>query len=560
MKQSAVTPGRENGRVKSFRLIDAVLLLALALGALKTNVHLEQLVDIDGTDETQYLAIGLKMPGKLPDAHSEIFFAPLYSLWYCGLAQVEPEPIRLPAFNFRILGMLLPCALYGLLRRAGCPPWTAALAAFFLIAHQLSLEPATRSIHFAICCLAAGGWLALGAKTRVRQCCALALGATLAAFTRPEYALLAVLTLTGAGSLYAARRFREDRRDWRFLVGAIVIATGLVLWFGPPVGAGNDRSFLAFGQHFSAGYLQRHPSGFNPWWDFETVVAQVFDGAKTLPEAVRKNPAEFFAHISANLHGLVTRLIPLSLAHRNFLLPEGHRWQLVERGLLAGIIAVLTIARRKRIGPNLRWLWQEATPVLLFAAGAMGLATAGMVLTSTGDRYFLPIVFFGGFLFATLLGRTGSPDEFPPGPEDRPLWLGGFALMLVGLAPASHYRDQAITSTRAVLAELSRHSFRDGAGFVEAVGMKRMEIYLAPQLRFVLPPEKNESFRAFVLSRHIGAIHVTPYLRGVRNFAGDPEWNEFLAAPETFGFTPISLPFQETLFLRETALAAPRLP
>lgn len=555
MNGRPVTSERDSGqRVRSIRFIDLALLLALALGALKTNVRLEQLVDLDGTDETQYLAIGLAMRGQgLPDARHEIFFAPLYSLWYLGLAQIEPEPSRLPGLNFRLLGVLLPAVFYGVFRRAGCPPVPAALAAFFLVAHQLSLDSPTRSIHFAVLWLATGAWLALGAKTRVRQCSALALGATLAAFIRPEYAALAVAALGAAIALYAWPRFREDRRDWRFPAATLGVAAGLVFWFGPPVGAGNNRSFLAFSQHFSAGYLQRHPSGLNPWWDFETVVAQVFAGAKSLPDAARKNPAEFSAHVSANVRGIVTRIVPVSLAHRNFLLPDGHRWQAVERVLLAGILILLAILGRKRLGPNLRWFGRQATPVLLFSGGVMLLATAGMVLTSTADRYFLPIVFFGWFLGVTLLARADpSWDETAASTEVRPLWLGGFALMLVALAPASPYRDQTITSTRAVLAELSRHTFRDGTGFVEAVGMKRMETYLAPQLRFVLPPEKTGPFRAFVESHRIGAIHLTPYLRAAQNFASDPEWNEFLAAPEKYGFVAIALPFQETLFLRET--------
>lgn len=549
-----------NGR--SIRFIDVVLLVALMLAALKTNLRLEQMVDLDGTDETQYLAIGLAIPHLgLPDAQHEIFFAPLYSVWYLGLAQLEHDPSSLPGLNFRILSVLLVWLLYGLLRRTGCRPATAALSAFFLVVHQLSWAPSTRSIHFAVLCLAAGAWLALAAKTRVRQTCALAFGATLAAFTRPEYAPLALLTLVSAGVLCAWPRWREDRRDWRFFAGTAGVALALVLAFGPPIGAGNNRSFLAFSQHFSAGYVKRHASPLNPWWDFPEIVAQEFPGASSLTEARQKNPAEFSTHLLANFRGLATRIVPVTLAHRNFLLPEGHRWQSVERVFLGGLLLVLAIVQRKRLGPNLRWLCREATPVLLFSVASMGLATAGMLLTSTGDRYFFPIVFFGGLIIATLLGRSepGACDAASP-LESRPLWLSGFALVLVGLAPSSHYRDQNITSTRAVLAELSRHAFQNGTGFVEAVGMKRMEIYLAPELRFVLPPEKTGTFRAFLEARQIGAIHLTPYLRTVQNFANDPEWREFLAAPEKFGFTPISLPFQETLFLRETALLKTRTP
>jgi hypothetical protein len=538
-------------------LRNGILLLVLALAVLKANWRLEQMVDLDGTDETQYLAIGLKMPHDgPPDAHSEVFFAPLYSTWYLALSKLQPDPIRLVGLNFRLLSILLAWTLFTLLRRAGCSAVASALAAFFLITHDLSLYPATRSIHFAVLCLAGGIVFALRASTRVRQCCALALGATCAAFARPEYSLLAVAALGAAAVLYALPRFRENPTDWKFLAGAFAVALALVIGFGAPIGAGNDRSFIAFSQHFSLKYIQRHPSDIDPWWNGPVILAQVFGPSHTLLQALRANPHEFLVHLGSNFEEICARLPPLGVSHRNFLLPDGHRWKMAESLLLGGVFVALIFVARKRLGANLRWFFHKAPAIPLFMLGAVGLAFAGMILTSTADRYFFPFVFLGLFFLVTLLFRSDAPAKEPSAAfVFQPLWLGGFALAILGLTPAFSFLDQNITSTRAVLAELGKHSFRDGTGFVEALGMKRMEIFLPRQLHFVHPMNKTGSFKAFLENGHVGVIHETPYLSHSRNFASDAEWNDFLADPAKFGFSEIPLPFQETLFVRDASLA-----
>lgn len=536
---------------RGLRRMDIILILVLCLAAVKVNWRMEQLVDLDATDEAEYISIGLNIPRDgLPKATTEHFFAPLYGVWYLSLAKVQSDPARLSALNFRILAVLLPCGLYLILRQAGTQILPSALAAFLLVTHYLSTDPITRSIHHATLLLALAVLVALRVPGFFRQSCLLGFGAAVAAFSRPEYALVSMVMFAVALLLALRRRFALDRSEWLVLMAALGGAAALALIFGPPMGAGNDRSFTAFSQNFAYNYSLKHPSDLNPWWEYKAILGQVFSSSDSLSQVMVSNPSAFFAHVLFNLGKLCERILPIAFTHRSFLLPNGLRMLSIENFILAGTLALIVLLSLKRIRANVLYFVKTYPVVLTFMIAVCGAVLAGILLTSTLDRFFFPLIFFGLFFVFFALGRNNLHPEAPA----NPAVVGVFCLGLLGAAPASPYQEVNYTPVRSALAALADVSFRPDTGYVEAFGDKRMKVYLGKNLKFVHAGTKTQPFSQFLSVNDVGAIHDSAFLRRLRGFVGDPEWDAFRSDPAKFGFKVIPLPYQELLYVREAAV------
>ena len=536
------------------RCIDLLLIVVLALAALKANWRIDQLVDTNGWDETEYLTVGLEIPqAGLPKAATEVFFAPLYSLWYLVLSQIERNPVRLVDFNFRLMAVVLPCILFAALRRARCGLVPSVLAAFFLIINNLSLDAPTRSIHFAVMCLGAGMLGALWATERIKQVSLLGLGAVAASFARPEYALLAMGMAVAALAFCVTRRFQLSRGEWGWLLGTGALVAVLVTILGAPIFAGNNRSFAALCQGFSSNYVTTHPSELNGWKDHVMIVQNIFGSCKSVSQAALNNPKMFFWHFSYNLTGWIKGVFPAFIGHRNFLLPDGSRLQMVENILLIAIVGGHTLAGRATLLPRIRRVMQQQPLVVGFAVCACLVSVLGVLLTLVQSRYFFPIVFMGLFAGALCLGARdeGATSESVP-----PALLLFGSVVLLGMTPASSLFERRNTSFRTALDELPKIQLREPTGYLEALGDDRMRIFLPGNIRFVSYRAKGEQegFSEFMQSRNIGIVHVTSFLEQDRLYVNDPQWKEFLSSPEKFGFERRPLPWHEALYLKTASL------
>ena len=554
-----VTNTLSNSTLFSPRSINFLLVFVLSLAAVKANWNIDRLVDINGWDETEYLTIGVEMPrAGLPRAASETFFAPFYSLWYLALAQVEPVPSRLIYLNYKIMAIILPCSLYCILRRAGCRLLPATMAAFYLIVNDLSLNPDTRSIHFAMLFLALGIWGSLCTQGFLKQACVLGLSAVGASYVRPEYSLLVVTFGAVVISNCAVRRLLLTRDEWRTVICSGLAVVGCVAVLGSPIFSGNNRSFGALCQGFSSNYHGVHPSGLNPWKDYSTIASGVFGPCESVSQALFNNPSMFLWHVSYNLAGFFKGLVPAIVHHRNFLLPAGHRMEILENAILVFTGAVFLAVNRKAVISRSMYVAKRYPLILLFVIGASAVSVLGVLLTLVQARYFFPIVFLG--LFAAFLCIGCNEDDFPgtkSGLAPAHVLVGCF--LVLGATPASSFYEKRNTPLRSALAEIARFKFKDPTGYLEGLGDKRMRVYLDNSIQYInfnyRSKSENETFGDFLRLHNVGIVHVTSLLKHDRLFLDDPEWNEFVSDPEAFGFEIIPLPWNEALYVKKSALA-----
>lgn len=540
--------------------IDFWLIVFLILAVLKINLRLSSTLDIDGTDETEYLGIALGIPAAgLPDARTETFFAPLYSLWYFFLSHFKKDPVGLIDLNFRIMAVLLPVGLYGVLRRLGAGWIASGCAAFYLACHSLSIDQLSRSNHFAMILLVGGMWLALKCTDRIVQTCVLAGAAVLASFARPEFAVLAASLVAILFVLCVGRRGRLEKAEWLSIAAVASLAALTLGIFGPPMGAGNNRSLTAFNQHFAFNYLAKHPSDLEPFIDSTSITESVFGPITSISGAFRKNPREFLGHITTNATGALRRLVPTLLHHRNFLLPDGARTALAENGLLVALILAVAWIERRNLIANIRDLLKEHAIIVTFCVVTVGVSWAGILLTSVNERYFLPSCLVALIFAAVVFGRDRrKADQIAT--TVRPVYaILALGLAIVGLAPGVSLHEQNYLSIRTALREVAGLRLKEKAGYVDILGTgsKRMDLYFGGRLFFVHPAANTRGLRDFITQFQVGVIHSTPYLMRWGKFANDPEWKQFVADPGSFGFQAKALPFNDVLYVKNAILETP---
>ena len=132
-------------------------------------------------------------------------------------------------------------------------------------------------------------------KTNVWLLC----GALLLCYVRPEF-VVSVFILSTLQIIYEPKR----TRTWI----VVAIAGILLLQFSP---VSNNRSIIAFHQHYLyAKWLDGSFEG-NPWTDSTGAFSAVFGASETLGQVIMANPGAFLDHILGNIERLPVRLLGL---------------------------------------------------------------------------------------------------------------------------------------------------------------------------------------------------------------------------------------------------------
>ena len=77
-------------------------------------------------------------------------WAPLYAVWYFLLSLIQPDRVALYYLNYQLITILLPVALYAVLRRCRLAAPAAAGIAFFVLIGAINLPVWPKVSHFAL--------------------------------------------------------------------------------------------------------------------------------------------------------------------------------------------------------------------------------------------------------------------------------------------------------------------------------------------------------------------------------------------------------------------------
>ena len=546
-------------------LLDAALLLALALLCLRALGSLEAARDLTLWDEADYLRRGLALPLRgLPAPE----WGPLHSLLYLALSQLTPDPVALHDLAYRLLVTLPALGLFLCARRARVPRALALLGALLFLASGAP-HVAPRPSLLALTVVLAGLYVALApGRSLEGACAALGLSLLLACYARPElflsFVLLSLLLL--ARLVVRARREEVRRPLARLGLGYAALALALLVVLGNPAEDRTGRRLYAFCQHYALGEVARSHLDLEPWGQCDAVLRRSFGEVHSVREAARANPHAFWVHLQDNLQHYPRASLDLMLrgaSHASLLLPAPGSVSPARRahtlllgGLVLGLLALCVQALR-RPGLLARVRGAPGLAPLVLALAAVGVPSAlSSVLLHPREHY---LVLQGVLLPLCVLGlaaaAAGMGREEPWGTGAL---AGVLALALLPTAPllgplalpSPPVQRQVVAALRETIAALPPGPL----GVLEAQG--GYDVYLGRGAVRVSPAQRlpGEAFETFLERRNVRLAVLEPQLVHAPQLAQDPEFRAFLAEPADFGFRTHPLPGTgRVLAVREAA-------
>ncbi len=445
----------------------------LGLAAWRYAAPIASYVDIGLFDETRYLFQGRHLADT---SLREVFRAPLYALWYAGLARVASDPVVLYDWNYRIQLIAVPVLVYWSLTGRTSYLW-AFLLAWAVLISDLNLEPWPRVTPFAWMVLLLG----LGVAWRVNRpwgrAAVLTGSAWLASYARPEGMLAAALLFLG--SLWRLRTQRpSDVRAFLVTMGILVMGT---FWGMGSPHTEPGRAFAAFGQHFMYRWHDefRLPSDWSHWYP---VIEEAFGpGVDSLLEALWANPRWFIRHMLANLRDHVAYTPGLVLAHTPVFLDRSRDEAWIGLGVV-GAISFATLLRALHRRPQFPWM-DTLGPLLLLALPAAWSILVIYPRSHYQFGFYLPLLLAWG-LIVHEVWRPWRPED---------LWYGrwglGLALLLALATPPLTQRQPTPPpqETRQVIQTLRLLTKQVPSccslGVPDAYWHHNLETYLPKQIR-----------------------------------------------------------------------------
>ena len=526
--------------------------LALLMAGWKFALPAPLWWDVPTFDEARYLRRGVELL-QIGLRHLPVEWSPLYSLWYHLLYRLYgPDRIGLYDLNFRLLGVVLPVALYLVLRRYRVEArWAFGLALYTLVAH-LSWVQDTRVTTFALLLVFLTAWAAARQPGRMRRLWVGAWGLALAAYARPEYGPAAGMLFTAllVEGLRAWRRGERPRlprgpRAWMPLLVPVVPALAAFFLWGTPLGRG--RTMYAFGQHFALNRwycLGRERVGVS--WEDE--IRDAFGEVSTPLQALLRNPRAFLQHVGCNVVALPPRLALVMFLHAAFFLPGHPRLEAMLLALVvAGAVVWQAIRRGKSIRHRAKDLWEDGALVYWLAVGTVALAVVLGIYSR--KRYHLillgwPFVVIGALLFLPRQ-EEGSMHHWR---HLATLLLGVALVPSMGFMFADPWHPPFLPHRATLYAvqalDLSPdRTWRMGA--TPATGHYFLVLYLGPHFE-ALPFAPEEGFRDY-----LETYRPDLFLVDLRWYTGDEAWRAFFQNPEAFGYRAYRIHDTRWLYVRQ---------
>jgi hypothetical protein len=501
--------------------IDIALLFIVFLAGIKFTFGLEHVIDISLYDETGYLSNGINLLHGLPGAT----LAPLYSVWYYFLSLFEGDSLKLFYLNCRVLTIILPMLLFGMLRTYKADKTLAFVISLYFLISYLNLSVWPKPYHFAIIVIMAGLIMARFASKLTTKFLILGFASLLGSYIRPELFVIVCLRLKN----FKRISLKVNGKSFLFLIAFLFLYLLLINTFGVPlegyskeidifgIHLGN-RSLIAFKQHFSWNWVQWENSTLIPWAEYDYIFNKHFNNAKGITSAFFSNPSIFTKHVFYNIIRYFTNL-NLVFVHHNLVFPNSKFYKIIEGLFLIFFLLLAAIKTRKDIFQGLRQKISDHKPCLIIVGILLTPPLVSSFLIYPRDHYLLPqIVMF--ILLFTVFINFNKKISFK-----RIILMSISALIVV---PYS-----SLSFSPKVLSNLSTITFikslninqKNKVNILEAEG--GYNVYLGKNYTRIAEIQKNDGFYDFLSDKKINMIVLSKTLLKDSRFSNDKEWQDF---------------------------------
>jgi hypothetical protein len=512
-------------------LFELLIILIIIFAGVKFTHNLGNNLDIDLFDESGYLYRGATIPEHgLPDADD----GPLYSTWYYILSLFESDRTDLYFLNYKLLIIILPVVIYGILRSKKVPIPISTLVSWFFLISRLNARSWPKVSHLASILILLA-LIPIDEKQKLKTLGYPALGALAAAFIRPEFFLSYLILLAAYLMSFIWRR--SDLREW-IKAGVILFSSAvLFLIFGFPVSGG--RTYHAFGQHFAVNWVKWTGDPRSPWTNWASIIQTQFSDTDNIWGIIRSEPNLFIKHLFENTATLITQTYSL-------LFPDGFTRDKFSVLLLLTAFVAASFLHRQTIKENLK-----KHRYLLLAAGIFLLPSLISTIVIYPRNHYILLLVTQLICLLTILLTSGK--IWCKKLNFRQIILVG--LILIGITPyyftpgRSDLPQRELTTIRFI----QSLDIEQPVYLLEAQG--GITYYLDPNYHRVSAFEKDSNFLPFLKDNDINMILITDSLRQDSRFIEDEEWNNFLESHGEYGFASLNIPAVDRTLLIEDRLS-----
>lgn len=515
---------------KNFLRIDLLILIIILFIGLKYTFRLEDGLDIRFFDESAYMFNGVKLASEgLPRPD----FAPIYAIWYFILSLIEPNRVSLYYLNYKLMTILPPLLVYVLLRKNQVTIHVSALISWFFLISSVNAGTWPKVSHFALI-LILGILILASRKSLLWTSLYVSFGALLVAYVRPEFFISFLLSMLIFIIVFTLNK--NETFQLTYLMGFALLSVLLLIVIGIPY-SGN-RSFVAFGQHFSSNWVIWNENEINPWTNWQEILSQNFGSGDSILDAFIHNPSMFLKHITYNITSLIKNA-------PDVVLPD-----IFPKDLLSIIFAALSIIGLCIVNlKNIPKKFKEFSNLFIFFGIFIIPSLISIIIIHPRDHYLL-IVFVLSALFLTILLDKHKLDQRQLDYQWIML-LGFFAFTITPYYANPGEMNLPQPKKDAV-------NFIQTLNIIERVNLLETEggyhYFLGDNYHRISQSAKDIGFFGFLEEQGINMIVLTDGLLEDTRFRDDPEWQEFLTIYPDFGFIGMDITQTDKMLLIHTDL------
>lgn len=532
-------------KLKDLPKVDILVFACLLIAGLRLTWGLENRLDIGLYDESLYLYHGVELfKLGVPPAEG----APLYALWYFLLSLIQPNRISLYYLSYKLSIILLPLFAYAVMRSKRASVVVSLLAAWVLLVSRENTLAWPRVSHYALFLILVTLWLIKRERTLLWNGLIASAGALLVAYIRPEYFLAYGLFILLCAFLLARSPQKAGKKKVPGLVLVGLFSLAVLSILGIP--ETQERSFLAFGQHFAVNWVSWKRSAIDPFTNWGEIITGNFGPVQSIAGALVGNPLLFLKHVATNLLHFVINA-PQIFLPENITLRTFTSILLIVLVLSALIVYFVNVSYKDTVARHLeavRNKLREQNAFVILAGIFLLPPLLSIALIYPRDHYLLlvlvPLVVLTGALFsAQHLEQTIAVT--------KPLALLCIALLVVTPKIGGEIAVVQRPNLDTIWA-IQSLNIEDPVNVLEAEG--GYYIYLGDNFLRVAEYEKDTGFGNFREGQHIEMVVLSNALLNDARFQNDPEWQAFLEDFRRWGYMEIAIPDTDRMIIVKRSL------
>lgn len=513
-------------------------------------------VDINLTDDTGYLAIGLMLP-KLFLAG----FGPLYSIMYKVLKQFTDDTVQIYDIAMHLMYILPPVTAYLMMRFAGLRTFWALLIStgFLLSPNIISFITWSKISHYTITIVMLWAILATRIKTTFSLLFSLVVLTFFLGYIRPESHLswyISSVVFIGYWIWKVPNKYERQSLTKIIpvagLLGIFILLTlgGSVhpvdkinLLVNPMAGG---RSNIAFAQQFSYNYCEWNGLNNFEWIQWRDYSKSNFGEFTTLGEAFKNNPSVFIQHIFYNIQQYIIKFF--TGVQSIFFPPAVFKWS----SIISSVLFLVLIAGRVFYVGIGNWWMQFKILFCKYGFIVAGLtiiaipSVVASVVFYTREHYLLLVMPLVLFLIALIFIPQKSEKDTTPRIVHSVSFFALIIFILIIRPSLSDYRtfdvweEYTYPSNRKTIEAIKAMNFTQDIHEIDHEGGFAM--YAGKNFRWVnLINKEEESYKEFQEKYTPNFYYVTKALLSNRFLTEDPYFMDVIEHPENHGLHRVDL-------------------